>query len=117
MIGLEVKGPGPRGVPDRIYYLHADSREEMEVWHKHLMEVADLQLCRKDNGTFLSINLLLGSASYSVFSCCGLHPGGPGRCGPTRDSSQPGADRRPGVPEGPSYPRRGLRHWEDKPGD
>ena len=27
----------------------------METWHKQLMEVADLQLCRKINGTFLCV--------------------------------------------------------------
>ena len=65
IISVEVKGSGEEtgkiSAPDRTYYLLADSREEMETWHKNICEVAGLQLCRKNNGTFLSCKRLLGS--------------------------------------------------------
>eukprot|EP00800_Vazella_pourtalesii_P015814 TRINITY_DN4355_c0_g1_i6.p1 TRINITY_DN4355_c0_g1~~TRINITY_DN4355_c0_g1_i6.p1 ORF type:complete len:403 (-),score=107.71 TRINITY_DN4355_c0_g1_i6:420-1601(-) len=53
IISVEVKGSGEEtgkiSAPDRTYYLLADSREEMETWHKNICEVAGLQLCRKNN--------------------------------------------------------------------
>ena len=46
------------------------------MWHRHLMEVADLQLCRKKNGIFLSASSVARRIAYSIkhqgCQACGL---------------------------------------------
>ena len=64
IISVEVKHSEEDTGKDRTYYLLAESREEMETWHKNICEVAGLQLCRKNNGTFQWCIRLLGC--YSV---------------------------------------------------